>query len=66
MNERVFYCLAQQPETEGGGIPVTADEMSELMYKPLSGEWGKRRRDEECERIINGINQLIAVGSFRM
>ncbi|KAM9359280.1 bromodomain and WD repeat-containing protein 3 [Symphorus nematophorus] len=52
---------AQQPETEGGGIPVTADEMSELMYKPLPGEWGERSRDEECERIIAGIDQLITL-----
>uniref|UniRef100_A0A671UTA5 Bromodomain and WD repeat domain containing 1 n=1 Tax=Sparus aurata TaxID=8175 RepID=A0A671UTA5_SPAAU len=52
---------AEQPETEGGGIPVTADEMSELMYKPLQGEWGERSRDEECERIIVGIDQLITV-----
>nr|XP_046246221.1 bromodomain and WD repeat-containing protein 3 isoform X2 [Scatophagus argus] len=52
---------AQQPETEGGGIPVTADEMCELMYKPLPGEWGERSRDEECERIIVGIDQLITV-----
>lgn len=52
---------AQQPETEGAGIPVTAEEMSELMYKPLLGEWGKRSRDEECERIIAGISQLITV-----
>uniref|UniRef100_A0A8C4GYG8 Bromodomain and WD repeat domain containing 1 n=1 Tax=Dicentrarchus labrax TaxID=13489 RepID=A0A8C4GYG8_DICLA len=40
------------PDDEGGGIPVTADEMSELMYKPLQGEWGERSRDDECERII--------------
>uniref|UniRef100_A0A8D0DAI1 Bromodomain and WD repeat domain containing 1 n=1 Tax=Sander lucioperca TaxID=283035 RepID=A0A8D0DAI1_SANLU len=52
---------AQQPETEGGGIPVTADEMSELMYKPLPGEWGERSRDAECERIIASIDQLITV-----
>uniref|UniRef100_A0A7N9AMV4 Bromodomain and WD repeat domain containing 1 n=1 Tax=Mastacembelus armatus TaxID=205130 RepID=A0A7N9AMV4_9TELE len=49
------------PDDEGGGIPVTADEMSELMYKPLPGEWGERSRDEECERIIAGINHLITV-----
>uniref|UniRef100_A0A671USR1 Bromodomain and WD repeat domain containing 1 n=1 Tax=Sparus aurata TaxID=8175 RepID=A0A671USR1_SPAAU len=55
---------AEQPETEGGGIPVTADEMSELMYKPLQGEWGERSRDEECERIIVGIDQLITVAPF--
>ncbi|CAJ1065766.1 bromodomain and WD repeat-containing protein 3 isoform X4 [Xyrichtys novacula] len=52
---------AQHPDTEGGGIPVTPDEMSELMYKPLPGEWGERSRDEECERIIAGIDQLITV-----
>ncbi|XP_041851366.1 bromodomain and WD repeat-containing protein 3 [Melanotaenia boesemani] len=52
---------AQQPETEGGSIPVTADEMKELMYKPLPGEWGERTRDEECERVIVGIDQLITV-----
>ena len=55
---------AQQPETEGGGISVTADEMKELMYKPLPGEWGERSRDEECERIIAGITQLITVGVY--
>uniref|UniRef100_UPI003AAF57AB bromodomain and WD repeat-containing protein 3 n=1 Tax=Centroberyx gerrardi TaxID=166262 RepID=UPI003AAF57AB len=52
---------AQQPETEGGGIPVTAEEMSELMYKTLPGEWGERSRDEECERITAAIDQLITV-----
>ncbi|XP_037124161.1 bromodomain and WD repeat-containing protein 3 isoform X2 [Syngnathus acus] len=49
------------PETEGGSIPVTAEEMSELMYKPLKGEWGERGRDRECERIVAGIGQLITV-----
>ncbi|KAM9734018.1 bromodomain and WD repeat-containing protein 3 [Menidia menidia] len=53
---------ALQPDTDGGGIPVTADEMKDLMYKPLAGEWGERSRDEECERIIAGIDQLITVG----
>ncbi|XP_054649152.1 bromodomain and WD repeat-containing protein 3 isoform X3 [Dunckerocampus dactyliophorus] len=52
---------AELPETEGGSIPVTPEEMSELMYKPLQGEWGVRSRDRECERIIGGISQLITV-----
>ncbi|KAK7882913.1 hypothetical protein WMY93_029087 [Mugilogobius chulae] len=52
---------AQQPETEGGGIPVTAEEMRELMYKPQPGEWGEKSRDQECERIIIGISQLNSV-----
>ncbi|XP_077397940.1 bromodomain and WD repeat-containing protein 3 isoform X2 [Festucalex cinctus] len=52
---------AELPETEGGSIPVTAEEMSELMYKPLKGEWGERSRDQECERIVAGISLLITV-----
>ncbi|XP_072316915.1 bromodomain and WD repeat-containing protein 3 [Eucyclogobius newberryi] len=51
----------QQPETEGGGIPVTAEELRELMYKPQPGEWGERSRDQECERIITGISQINSV-----
>lgn len=41
---------------------MTAEEMCELMYKPLPGEWGERSREEECDRIITGIDQLITVG----
>lgn len=41
---------------------MTAEEMSELMYKPLAGEWGERSREEECDRIIAGIDRLITVG----
>uniref|UniRef100_A0AAQ4S5Y9 Bromodomain and WD repeat domain containing 1 n=1 Tax=Gasterosteus aculeatus aculeatus TaxID=481459 RepID=A0AAQ4S5Y9_GASAC len=52
---------AQHPEMEGGGIPVTEEEMNELMYKPLPGEWGQTSRDAECERIVGGIDQLITV-----
>uniref|UniRef100_A0A8C8C4Q1 Bromo domain-containing protein n=1 Tax=Oncorhynchus tshawytscha TaxID=74940 RepID=A0A8C8C4Q1_ONCTS len=50
-----------QPECVGGGVPVTAEEMREVMYKPQTGEWGERSRDNECERIIAGIEQLITV-----
>ncbi|XP_008423491.1 bromodomain and WD repeat-containing protein 3 [Poecilia reticulata] len=52
---------AQPPDTDGGGIPATAEEMKELMYKPVPGEWGERSRDEECDRIIAGIEQLITL-----
>lgn len=43
---------------------MTAEEMRELMYKPLPGEWGERSRDEECERLIASIDQLITVGVY--
>ncbi|XP_038141769.1 bromodomain and WD repeat-containing protein 3 isoform X1 [Cyprinodon tularosa] len=52
---------AQQPDADGGGIPATAEEMKELMYKPVPGEWGERSREEECDRIIAGIEQLITL-----
>lgn len=42
---------------------MTPEEMKELMYKPLPGEWGVRNRDEECERIVAGISQLISLGA---
>lgn len=43
---------------------MTPEETSELMYKPLPGEWGERSRDAECERIVAGIDQLITVGVY--
>ncbi|XP_066555723.1 bromodomain and WD repeat-containing protein 3 isoform X2 [Amia ocellicauda] len=52
---------AQHPETVGGSVPVTSEEMSELMYKPQEGEWGRRIRDDESERIVLGIDQLVAL-----
>uniref|UniRef100_A0A4X2M7Y3 Bromodomain and WD repeat-containing protein 1 n=1 Tax=Vombatus ursinus TaxID=29139 RepID=A0A4X2M7Y3_VOMUR len=47
------------PEELGASISVTSDELEKLLYKPQNGEWGKKSRDEECERIINGIDQLL-------
>ncbi|XP_068930949.1 bromodomain and WD repeat-containing protein 1 isoform X2 [Petaurus breviceps papuanus] len=47
------------PEELGASISVTSDELEKLLYKPQNGEWGKKSRDEECERIISGIDQLL-------
>ncbi|XP_030059699.1 bromodomain and WD repeat-containing protein 1 isoform X2 [Microcaecilia unicolor] len=51
-----------QPAELGAGIPVTPEELENLLYKPQEGEWGKRCRDEECERIIQGIDELESLG----
>ncbi|XP_030641693.1 PH-interacting protein [Chanos chanos] len=51
-NEAVF------PDELGLSVPLTEEEHRALLYKPLEGEWGSRTRDEECERIIAGIDQL--------
>ncbi|XP_004842422.1 bromodomain and WD repeat-containing protein 1 isoform X1 [Heterocephalus glaber] len=47
------------PEEVGASISVTSDELEKLLYKPQDGEWGQKSRDEECERIISGIDQLL-------
>uniref|UniRef100_A0A452T288 Bromodomain and WD repeat domain containing 1 n=1 Tax=Ursus maritimus TaxID=29073 RepID=A0A452T288_URSMA len=47
------------PEELGASISVTSDELEKLLYKPQEGEWGQKSRDEECERIISGIDQLL-------
>ena len=56
------YILAVFPEELGTSVPLTDDERRTLLYKPLDGEWGSRTRDEECDRIIAGINQLMTLG----
>ncbi|MBN3285500.1 PHIP protein, partial [Polyodon spathula] len=54
-NDAVF------PDELGLSVPLTEEEHQQLVYMPLEGEWGPRTRDEECERIITGINQLITL-----
>ncbi|XP_064008608.1 bromodomain and WD repeat-containing protein 1 [Pogoniulus pusillus] len=50
-----------QPEELGASVSVTFDEVEKLLYKPQEGEWGMRSRDEACERIISGIDQLLTL-----
>ncbi|NXF81250.1 BRWD3 protein, partial [Sclerurus mexicanus] len=49
------------PEEVGAGVPVTPEELTALLYKPQEGEWGAHSRDEECERVIQGIEQLLSL-----
>ncbi|EPY83198.1 hypothetical protein CB1_000591022 [Camelus ferus] len=49
------------PEELGTSVPLTDLECRSLIYKPLDGEWGSNLRDEECERIVTGINQLMTL-----
>ncbi|KAM9627861.1 bromodomain and WD repeat-containing protein 1 isoform 2-T3 [Morphnus guianensis] len=50
-----------QPEELGASVSVTFEEVEKLLYKPQEGEWGMRSRDEACERIIRGIDQLLTL-----
>ncbi|XP_073673576.1 bromodomain and WD repeat-containing protein 3 [Garra rufa] len=52
---------AEQPESASAGVPVTDEEMIDILYKPQEGEWGDKGRDRESVRIIAGIEQLVTV-----
>lgn len=56
--------IVDPPEELGASISVTSDELEKLLYKPQAGEWGQKSRDEECDRIISGIDQLLNLGKF--
>ncbi|KAL8181044.1 UNVERIFIED_CONTAM: Bromodomain and WD repeat-containing protein 3, partial [Gekko kuhli] len=49
------------PEEVGAGVPVTSEELASLLYRPQEGEWGAHSRDEECVRVLRGIDQLLSL-----
>ncbi|XP_075429008.1 bromodomain and WD repeat-containing protein 3-like isoform X1 [Ascaphus truei] len=49
------------PDEVGAGVPVTAEELESLQYKPVEGEWGLDSRDEVCQRVIRGIDPILAL-----
>uniref|UniRef100_A0A8C9T218 Bromodomain and WD repeat domain containing 3 n=1 Tax=Scleropages formosus TaxID=113540 RepID=A0A8C9T218_SCLFO len=49
------------PDEEGDGVPVLEEELKALLYRPQEGEWGVHTRDEDCERVICGIDQLLTL-----
>lgn len=52
---------AERPESVGAGVPVTDEEMIDILYTPQEGEWGDRGREGESARIIMAIEQLTSV-----
>ncbi|XP_048458714.1 bromodomain and WD repeat-containing protein 3-like isoform X1 [Rhincodon typus] len=52
---------AEFPDDPSAGVPVTVEELEALLYRPQEGEWGEESRDEECERIIRGIDDLVTL-----
>ncbi|XP_067903868.1 bromodomain and WD repeat-containing protein 3 isoform X1 [Heterodontus francisci] len=52
---------ATYPEEIGASVPVTPEELKDLLYKPQEGEWGSGSADEEHKRIIQGIDQLLTL-----
>uniref|UniRef100_A0A673LTQ6 Bromodomain and WD repeat-containing protein 3-like n=1 Tax=Sinocyclocheilus rhinocerous TaxID=307959 RepID=A0A673LTQ6_9TELE len=58
---------SEYPDTQtelldgSAGVPVTDEEMMDILYKPQEDEWGDKGRDQESARIIAGIEQLVTV-----
>uniref|UniRef100_A0A4W6FI75 Bromodomain and WD repeat domain containing 3 n=1 Tax=Lates calcarifer TaxID=8187 RepID=A0A4W6FI75_LATCA len=52
---------AALPEQVGDGVEVAEEELKALLYRPQEGEWGAHTRDEDCERVIHGIDQLLTL-----
>uniref|UniRef100_A0A8C1AD00 Bromodomain and WD repeat domain containing 1 n=1 Tax=Cyprinus carpio carpio TaxID=630221 RepID=A0A8C1AD00_CYPCA len=53
--------IPENGTSESAGVPVTDEEMIDILYKSQEGEWGKKGRDQESARIITGIEQLVTV-----
>lgn len=56
---------AALPDQVGDGVEVAEEELKALLYTPQEGEWGAHTQDEDCERISNGIDQLLTLGRTR-
>uniref|UniRef100_A0A8C5G6A2 Bromodomain and WD repeat-containing protein 3-like n=1 Tax=Gouania willdenowi TaxID=441366 RepID=A0A8C5G6A2_GOUWI len=52
---------AALPDQIVDGLVVTEEEMTALLYRPQEGEWGAHTRDEDCSRVIHGIDQLLTL-----
>uniref|UniRef100_A0A8D0ARB6 Bromodomain and WD repeat domain containing 3 n=1 Tax=Sander lucioperca TaxID=283035 RepID=A0A8D0ARB6_SANLU len=52
---------AALPEQVGDGVEVAEEELKALLYTPQEGEWGAHTRDEDCERVLHGIDQLLTL-----
>ncbi len=60
----LWVSVAEQPESESAGVPVSDEEMIDILYKPQEAEWGDKGRDQASARIIAGIEQLVTVGTL--
>uniref|UniRef100_A0A4W5LUL4 Bromodomain and WD repeat domain containing 3 n=1 Tax=Hucho hucho TaxID=62062 RepID=A0A4W5LUL4_9TELE len=52
---------AELPEDVGDGVVVTEEEVKARLYSPQEGEWGTHTRDEDCQRVIFGIDELLTL-----
>lgn len=45
-------------------MEVLEEELVALLYTPQEGEWGAHTRDQDCERVLQGITDLLTLGTL--
>lgn len=56
---------AALPDQVLDGMSVAEEELNALLYEPQEGEWGAHTRDEECERVLQGIDHLLTLDAAK-
>ena len=51
--------LPGKPAEVGGGVDVTQEEYKSLLYVPKKTEWPGSGREEDSERLVEGIGALM-------
>ncbi len=51
----------RMPNSVGGGVPVLAEEIQALLYRPKSEEWPRGDRDGSCRRIVGGLEEVMGL-----
>uniref|UniRef100_A0A336MD76 CSON013811 protein n=1 Tax=Culicoides sonorensis TaxID=179676 RepID=A0A336MD76_CULSO len=49
------------PTEVGGEVPLLPEELNATLYQPTAEEWPHGGRDETCQRIIKGLEQVIGL-----
>lgn len=49
----------QLPQGDGGSMPVNPEELGSLMHVPKDTEWPAHGRDAECQRLVQGLEQIM-------
>lgn len=53
--------LHRLPNEVGGAVPVLPGELNAILYQPNLDEWPNGGRDDNCERIIIGLEQVMGL-----
>lgn len=47
------------PQEVGGSMEVLPEELNAMLYKPKASEWPSTGLEEECDRILRGLEQIM-------